>query len=71
MVYGIKNQCVLPGDKCNTNNENIKPNTSMNGWINIFSFHIETEEDIKCYLYRDGQMIRFMVEDIVQLLLFF
>eukprot|EP01084_Bolivina_argentea_P102397 183445_1 len=55
-------KCIIP-----RKNGNITSKTSLDGWINVFSFHIEQEDEIKCYFYRCGQMVRFMANDIKNL----
>eukprot|EP01083_Nonionella_stella_P169509 574916_1 len=45
----------------------IKAITALNGWINVFSFHVLQEEEIRCYLYRTNAIFRFMPSDVIDL----
>eukprot|EP01083_Nonionella_stella_P289555 985322_1 len=46
-------KCIIPGYK----KAGITSKSSLDGWINVFSFHVEQEDEIKCYFYRCGQMV--------------
>eukprot|EP01083_Nonionella_stella_P268978 909621_1 len=45
----------------------IKAITALNGWINVFSFHVEQKKEIRCYLYRTNAIFRFMPSDVIDL----
>ncbi len=55
-------KCIIP-----RRSDNITSKTTLSGWINLFSFHIEQDDEIKSYFYREGQMVRFMPNDIKNL----
>ena len=48
-------------------NKIIRSKSTENGWINIFSFHIEQKDEIRCYLYRTGEIMRFEPNDVLNL----
>merc|ERR1740123_3043702 len=49
-------------------NEAVNSLSKCNGAIMTFSFHVAAENEIRCYCYMNGQVIRFMPEDILLLL---
>jgi len=66
--------CILPdveyGDdsdkkaKSRSRNSNIGANSHCQGSLLTFCFHVKMMDVIKCYLYWNGQVIRFMPQDI-------
>ena len=50
------------------NEENITSKSDCNGALLVLSFHVEAANEIRCYLYLNGQVTRFMADDIVLLL---
>jgi len=57
--------CLIPGKR---RNDIITAKSSAKGYLLCFSFHILSKEEIKCYLYTRGQMVRFMPIDVATLL---
>eukprot|EP00483_Globobulimina_turgida_P007286 UN07300 len=49
-------------------NSTISCGTAPGGNVLIFSFHIHSEDIIKCYLFRDAQITRFLPQDIKHML---
>ena len=47
---------------------NINALNACNGAIMVLSFHVESAEEIRCYVYLNGQILRFMPEDITLVL---
>merc|ERR1712129_228895 len=42
--------------------------STCDGKMLTFSFHAEAEDNIRCYMYSNGQMMRFMPKDILTVL---
>ena len=52
--------------------ETITSQSNCNGAMIVLSFHVESTDEIRCYCYINGQIMRFMPSDIINLLpLFF
>merc|ERR1712130_789526 len=49
-------------------NRTITSMSACNGAMMTLSFHVEAIDEIRCYLYMNGQAMRFMPEDIVKVL---
>merc|ERR1740123_96248 len=49
-------------------NEAVNSLSKCNGAIMTFSFHVAAKNEIRCYCYMNGQVIRFMPEDVLLLL---
>ena len=64
--FSASKTCMLPKD---TENEAPAINVTMPlaGFQFTLSFHVAAADDIKCYLFRDGQMSRFFPQDMVDL----
>ena len=58
-------QCIIPSYSNKQPHLILKSSTSEKGWLNTFSFHIEQEDEIRCYLYRTGEVMRFEPKDII------
>lgn len=48
--------------------EPITSGTGCKGALMVLSFHVEADNEIRCYMYLNGQICRFMPEDIINLL---
>merc|ERR1712204_26917 len=63
--------CIIPGTEGKKDSMAEKVKTSLDhcmGSLMILSFHCESEDSTKCYLYLHGQLLRFFAEDIIKLL---
>jgi len=64
--------CILPDLGYNAGKEKAKAGvtagTACGGTTMTFSFHVEAEDNIRCYMYANGGMMRFMPEDIINVL---
>merc|ERR1712130_645364 len=49
-------------------NKIINSQSTCNGAMMTLSFHVESVDEIRCYIYSNGQAMRFMPEDIRELL---
>lgn len=54
--------------KAPVDERNITSSDACNGALLVLSFHVEAVNEIRCYLYLNGQVTRFMADDIVNLL---
>merc|ERR1712212_1415353 len=48
--------------------QNITSGSACAGAMMLLSFHVEAENEIRCYMYLNGQVARFFADDIVDLL---
>eukprot|EP01084_Bolivina_argentea_P166706 289385_1 len=68
--FAASRQCIIPGDGYNAGEGVCKNNldciSKSNGQLITFSFHIEAPDEIKCYLFYEGQASRFYAQDILQ-----
>merc|ERR1712154_513886 len=46
----------------------ISSQSACNGAIMVLSFHVESYNEIRCYIYMNGQVLRFLPEDIALVL---
>ena len=73
-------RCIIPGEQVKNSNQEkqkyrekiINANktslTSCNGAMMVLSFHVESTDEIRCYLYLHGQICRFLPSDIIHVL---
>eukprot|EP01083_Nonionella_stella_P097048 272811_1 len=71
--FNASSTSIIPHETYNkgkeqTNRQNITAQTNCNGGALVLSFHVASVEEIRCYLYANGQMSRFMPQDITGLL---
>eukprot|EP01084_Bolivina_argentea_P195999 336085_1 len=59
---------ILPGTNKALLPSNINSRTFLKGEMLTVSFHVQSEEEIRCYLYLNGGMARFMPQDIMDFL---
>ncbi len=71
--FAASKQCIIPGEGYNNGkggNDNMTNTigciTKSNGKLITLSFHIEAADEIKCYLFYEGQASRFYGQDILQ-----
>eukprot|EP01084_Bolivina_argentea_P251435 421698_1 len=55
-------------DKLKALREPITSQTTCNGTLMTFSFHVESMDEIRCYMYWNGQIARFLPEDAINVL---
>jgi len=58
-------QSVLPGKSVK---DAIRSKSVGKGMVNVFSFHVEQAGEVVCYFYRNGQILRLLPKDILEVL---
>jgi len=70
--FETSRKCIIPGeDVTNIENQRIKMEKMVKnsqcankGGTIVFSFHVESTDEIRCYMYVNGQACRFLADDV-------